>query len=198
MAKQPTHISPFGVAIYPHLNTPDGKFDPENPAYSVKLGLPLDAADTQEFLAKLDLEHDFAVTVARKENGGKDITVSAKPYEINTEENQAVIKFKLKSKGKSNRTGEAWTNRLAIFGPAKQPLSETEIVGGGSKIRVAFFISNYYTAMIGAGISLRMKSVQVTELVVPGGHCDFDEAEGSYQPQEAMAAAVEEDESGEY
>jgi hypothetical protein len=52
-----------------------------------------------------------------------------------------------------------------LFDAKGKPLSKDIKIGGGSKMKVSYEILPYYTAIAGAGISLRLKAVQVIDLV---------------------------------
>ena len=88
----------------------------------------------------------------------------------------------MKAKGTNSRTGEAFTQRPAIFDNDLKPLNKDLIVWGGSTLRVSFFPREWYTPLLGAGCSLRMKSVQVKNLVegssMNGSSQGFEKVEG--------------------
>ena len=64
-----------------------------------------------------------------------------------------------------------------------KPLTGETKVGGGSVIKVSYEVVPYYTAIAGAGVSLRLKAVQIIELKAysGGGNAEsygFGEEEG--------------------
>jgi hypothetical protein len=80
------------------------------------------------------------------------------------------IKFKMNAIG--NNGGDRWEQRPVLFDSKGRPMNEN--IGSGSKIRVGSEIIPYYSAAIGAGISLRLKAVQVIELVEYSSGGGFD------------------------
>ena len=152
------YVTPKGVAQYPKLNTPDTKFQPDG-EYNTKLIVSAsDIGDTINLLDKLYAE---AQEKAKKENPGKKIKPGPEPYSINEDTGEVTIAFKLKAKV-TRKDGTSYDQKVALFDAKGKPLNEN--IGGGSIIKVSFEAFQYYTAMAGAGISLRCRAVQVIEL----------------------------------
>lgn len=189
MAKK-LNTSPKGVAVYPHLNSPDVKFK-EAGEYHVKLRVPLAEAKplmklVDEQMAKALKE---ALEKAETPKAKKAVKACAdKPYSLETDDDDnktgfVLFSFKMKASGKNKKTGEEWTQRPAIFDAAGQPATDKKLrIGAGSVIRVSFEFNTFWTAKLGAGVSLRMKAVQVIKLVEWGqGNAEYhgfeDEAE---------------------
>ena len=82
------------------------------------------------------------------------------------------FRFKLKAKV-TPKQGDPFEQRPAIFDAKGKPLQEAKI-GGGSKVKVAYELIPYYTAIAGAGVSLRLKAVQVIDLVEFSGGASAD------------------------
>jgi hypothetical protein len=74
-----------------------------------------------------------------------------------------VFNFKLKASGKT-REGVEFTQAPKLYDAKGNPLPAGTKIGGGSTIKVAFEINKFYTATVGAGVSLRLKAVQVLDL----------------------------------
>lgn len=156
--KLPRYVTPKGVAQYPKLNQPDTKFNPDGD-YNTKIIINgKDAAETISLLDKLYAE---AQEKAKKENPGKKIKPGPDPYSVNEETGEVTIAFKLKAKV-TRKDGTSYDQKVALFDAKGKPLNEN--IGGGSVIKVSFEAFQYYTAMAGAGISLRCRAVQVIEL----------------------------------
>ena len=186
--KKPRFTTPKGTAQYPYLTKPDTKFNPEG-EYKVKL--ELDAADAGELISFLDEQVELAVEKAKKDpkNAGKKIKVGDAPYSVNEETGKASISFKLKAKV-TTKSGETFEQRPAIFDAKGKPITDVNI-GGGSKVKVAYEVVPFYTALVGASISLRMKAVQVIDLVEFSGGASaegygFGEEEG-YEAEDNSA-----------
>jgi hypothetical protein len=75
------------------------------------------------------------------------------------------LKLKVKAMGK-NKEGETFSRQPKLFGADGQPLEAN--IGGGSKLKVAVIPYCWYTASLGAGITLQPKAVQVLDLVTWG------------------------------
>jgi len=155
-----TLTTPAGIARYPSLNRADTKFDEIG---VFKVNLELSAEDAKPFID--DVEAILAEFVADKKRELKKdkLKMHAAPWE----ENDGVVQLKLKVKaiGKT-KAGEEYSRQPKLFGADGQPLEAN--VGGGSKIKVAVVPYAWYTASLGAGITLQPKAVQVLELVTWG------------------------------
>lgn len=164
--------TPTGIAVYPRLNEPDTKFDKDG-VYSVDLRL--DSADpaSSEFLKTLSESAERSYQSLCEEHGGKKLKKAAlpikndKPWDEEEAEGSAstcvLVKFKLKAK--AGNDVKSWAQRPLIYDALGNPYDPVPMVGSGSEIRVAFQVVPYFTAMVGAGVSLRLKAVQVLKLV---------------------------------
>lgn len=103
----------------------------------------------------------------------------------------------------TDKQGNTRPNAPKLFDSKNKEFPKDEDIWGGSTLRIAFNAIPYYTAMAGAGISLRLKAVQVIELVSGGGGGNgasygFGEEDGYVAPaaetKTVTAADVEEDE----
>jgi hypothetical protein len=189
-SKNPRFTSPAGIAQYPYLNKPDTKFNPDG-EYKVSIEIP--GAAAQDIVTFLDEQFAAALALAKKDpkNAGKKIKEGTPPHSINEDTGTVTVKFKLKAKV-TPKNGEGWEQRPAIFDTKGKPMVDSKI-GGGSKIKVAYEVSPYYTAIAGSGVTLRMKAVQVIDLKEFSGGADagaygFGEEEG-YEAEDTPAAA---------
>ena len=114
------------------------------------------------------------------------------------EEGNPTGEWKIKAKMQAAvqlKSGRGWTQRPAVLDAKLQPMNLKEVwVGGGSVCRMNFEAQAYYSGSLGAGVSVRLKTVQVIELVVFKPKADprdkgFEEEEG-YTP-ETVAANTE-------
>ena len=77
------------------------------------------------------------------------------------------IIFKFKAKAKiMMKSGDVIDIKIPIFDSKGTPMKEQ--VWSGSEMKVSADMIPYYTAMAGAGVSLRLKAVQITKLVEGG------------------------------
>ena len=162
--KKPLKLTtPVGIAEWPRLNTPDTKYNSDG-VYSVLLRLPKDDC-TETIEAIRSVVSDY-VDMLKKEEGKKEIATAPLPFKDvmdgdNVPTGEIEIKFKLNALGKNGN--ETWEQRPMLFDSHKRPISEN--IGGGSKIKVGAEVVPYFTTMHGAGVTLRLKAVQVIELV---------------------------------
>lgn len=183
--KQPRYTTPKGTAKYPWLSTPDTKFNPDGD-YKVTLVVPVQEADT--IMSFLDEQLAASQAQATKANPGKKIKVADAPYKIDEENGNVEINFKLKARV-NMQNGDSFEQRPALFDAKGKPLTDVN-VGGGSKVKVSYECVPFYTALIGAGISLRLRAVQVIDLVEFTGGADagaygFEEEDGYASNAEA-------------
>ena len=193
MQKAKTFTSPFGKAIYPHLTKCDVRFKPEG-EYKVNLELGEAPANT---LVKILKEYQAkAISEAKDKTGKKEIKQAPLPY--TKDEDKYVFKFKMKASGTNGKTGETFKQRPALFDSELKPINpEDTNIWGGSILRVSFQPFPWFTPALGAGVSLRLKSVQVKELVEGGGQTaeasGFDKVEGYSNNQTGSEDEVQEE-----
>lgn len=174
--KNPTITTPQGTAIFPKLNEPDKKFNPEG-VYSITLRLP--DAEAKPLIERLTKMHDTFYKEECTKLGKKALKTGSKPWKVATDwdkETEARVEvpgftdfsFKLKAKV-TTKTGKSWEQRPALFDSRLQPLPpDGDPVGGGSIVRVNAEVYPWYTPSLGFGISLRPRGVQVLELKTYG------------------------------
>ena len=192
--KRQYHISPAGTAQYPRLTTPDTKFKADG-EYKVTLVLP--GAEAAPLIDLIDKAMDESLTKARMENPKKAKSIKAatdKPYKAVTDDEgndtgDVKFNFKMAAKVTSKKTGQSWEQKPALVDAKLNKLVNPKI-GGGSKVKVKFELYLFYTALVGAGVSLRMLAVQVLDLVEYSRNdaAGFDSEDG-YEAEEQPYAA---------
>jgi hypothetical protein len=173
-------VTPKGVAVWPHLNKPDTKFNAEG-EYTVKLRLP--AAEATGLIAQLEKIRDDYKDEAAKQDPKVARYNLAPVYdeEVDDQGNLTgnyLFKFKQKAIIKT-RKGDTLRMKVALFDAQRQPTSAQ--VGGGSIIKIAGVAFGYAmptTKMV--GVSLRPEAVQIIELQQRGGNAAamFDVEDG--------------------
>lgn len=193
--KRKTYVkmtSPLGIAVYPHLNKPDTRFNKFG-EYRVRLALEESDPKTQAFLEKLREHYDLAYENNLEEEGKKKLKKADLPY-TQEEDDQGeptgriIVNFKCRAIIKT-RKGDKFENKPSLRDSLNKKMDESVGIWGGSKVVVGFEIVPYYTSMVGSGISLRLKAVQVKELVTSGDSVDafdFDVDEDGYQFDESQ------------
>ena len=171
-----TITSPVGIAKFPHLNKPDTKFDKDG-IYVVSLVLGKEAAEP------LIKKMSRVLSQFKQTQKGRVREVDLPVKDVYNAEDQPTgeveIKFKLKALG--GKGADTWEQRPLLVDSKRQPTDAN--VGGGSKIKVGAEIVPYFSPAIGCGVTLRLKAVQIIELVEysPNGGLaawEFTEEEG--------------------
>ena len=183
-------VSPVGVSQYAWLTTPDTRFD-ETGHY--KTNLIINAKQAQSLKTQIDAEIKKSVALAKEKAKGKAIKEAPRPYEdelIDGKTSGNVI-FKFKTKAKIiAKDGKVIPNRVALFDSAGKPMIDAN-VWSGSEMKVSAELIPYYTAMAGAGVSMRLRAVQVTKLVEGGSSnakgYGFEKVKDGYEQPEAVA-----------
>ena len=151
-------VTEVGKAIYPHLNKPDTRFQKEG-VYKVTLELsPINAKNLLKHI-------DDGIKLATKDS--KSNKTAQLPYKTDENGNMQ-FNFKCKASGVS-KTGQNWEQKPKVFDSKGTPISKDILVWGGTTMKVAYEIIPYSNNMLGSGVSLRLKAVQVHELVSGGG-----------------------------
>jgi hypothetical protein len=180
-----TFTTPKGIAAYPWLSRPDTKFSEEG-EYKVNLILPKE--DAKPIIEQINGVFAENVKEETKKNKGKEIKTANPPYmdELDDEgkpTGNIIIKFKSKAAYKP-----------AIFDSKGTVMIESNI-WAGSEVRVNGSIAPYYTSMIGAGVALRLRAVQVIQYVEGSQGADrfgFEEEAGFVQEAPKVEPTFEE------
>lgn len=171
------YTSPFGKAIYPHLSKCDVRFKAEG-EYHVDLEVTDEEAQEMELL--INHLSDESVKQAQEKTGKKAVKKAQLPFK--KEDGKTIFKFKMKASGTNGKTGDSFKQRPALFDSNLNPINPEQVsIWGGSVLRVSYQPALWFTPMLGAGVSLRLKSVQVKTLVEGGTQSDadgFDKVEG--------------------
>lgn len=187
--------TPKGRAEWAKIVKADTKFDAAG-IYSVDLYLKADDPEVQELCAKLDDLVEEAKNDAIEENP-KRKPLTAPAYEAVTDDDgnetgELKFKFKLKAQVKT-KDGKVYKQRPFVvdakgnpilkFDADGDPLNDGFKVGNGSVVKVAFEPIKYFVASSKtAGVSLRLRAVQIIKLVeFNGGGGDFFEEEEGYE-----------------
>ena len=181
MSDIPTKVSVAGEAVYPHLVKPDVRF---NEFGEYKVTLKLSQQDASQMVKDIDQAIEDSLAKAEKDNKGKKIKSAPKPYK--EESGNVFFKFKMKASGVNKRTQEKFTQRPQLLDAKKNPIASNTSIWGGSIMKVAYQPVPYYTPMLGAGVSLRLKAAQIIKLVEGKTDNVFKEEDGfETTPQKA-------------
>lgn len=182
-------ITPKGVLVFPYLNKPDTKFKAEG---EFRAKLRLGGEDAEKLKAVFDKAHGEAVALIKSEEPApakrKLIKDADKPYaaeldkETGEETGFTLFTFKQKASIK-NKAGEVFEKRPDLFDAARNPFPKDKLIYGGSTAKIAFEAWPFFTAKVGAGITVRLIAAQIIELRSNGpkdaaAHGFGDEGEG--------------------
>jgi hypothetical protein len=159
MAQANTFTTPKGIAQYPWLSKPDTKFSEEGD-YKVNLILP--EKEAEPLVEQINAAFAENMQAEMKKQNKKELKTANPPYAQELgEDGQPTgnVIFKFKSKA---------AYKPAIFDAKGKPMIDSNI-WGGSEIRVNGTIGGYYTSLIGVGVALRLRAVQVIQYVEGSG-----------------------------
>ena len=78
---------------------------------------------------------------------------------------EASFSFRVMAKFTNKEPGQTRFNRPDLFDAKCRPLDPMKVtIGNGSTVKIAFEILRFYTAFLGAGVSPRLRAVQVLSL----------------------------------
>jgi hypothetical protein len=167
---------------YPKLVEPETKFNPEG-VYKVTAIIPAaEAADIADQLDNLLEAHKASLKAQSPTTKFKLVEPGYGFQDIDGEPCFALTP-KMKAKGVS-RDGRSWSAAPALFDAKGGAIKDRDSLRGmwsGTIGRVSFEVCPFYQPGIGVGLSLRLKAVQIIELVESGGTADafgFQEEEG--------------------
>jgi hypothetical protein len=171
-------MTPVGLAVYPYLNEPDTQFD-ENGVYQLQLSLPQKEADTM--IKSLEKQYDTAYKGYCKEKKKNQLKKADMPWKDQVDDEgdptgNVLFRFKMRAK-----TAKGVELRPLLIDSKRHPV--TERIGSGSQVKVAFEAHDWLVPALGVGLSLRLKGVQVIELIEWSGgpnatSLGFEEEEG--------------------
>lgn len=205
-----TITTPAGTAIFPHLNTPDTKFDDAG-VYKTDLAMDAQSPEAQELMALIDEYVDAAQDEQKadmKPAQAKKVE-KHRPYfmeEDDEGEETGRVKFRFKAnyQFKDNKTGKTQYRDITMFdAKGGSPMKEPPRVGMGSIIKVATKVSNsWYNAQTkSAGVTLYIQAVQVLQVAQMGGNAEGfgfgeeDEYEGVGESEAEANGFQEEDDA---
>ena len=187
-----TFTTAKGIAYYPYISAPDTKFDEQG---HYKVNLCLSEEDAQPVIELIKQSVVEGIKALKKDKPNMEIKQAPLPFSKEVDEDgnptgNVIIKFKSKAAYKP-----------AVFDSKGNMMTNSNIYGG-SEIKVNGSCAFFHTAMIGAGVSIRLRAVQVIQYVEGASGANkfgFEEVEGftieedvSVSVTEESAAAAEE------
>tara|TARA_B100000965_G_scaffold397092_1_gene413048 strand:- start:1164 stop:1760 length:597 start_codon:yes stop_codon:yes gene_type:complete len=149
------HTTPIGTGNYPYLFTPDTQFEKPDGVFTVKF--VLSENDAKPFI-KI-----YEDTLKARQQ--KDNTEKRAPHNQYKISKDGTVEFKFKLKAKViMKDGTDFEQRPKILNPDKT-VAEKQPVYSGSKMKIAFQAVSWANPMQGVGVTLRLKAVQLIEVV---------------------------------
>ena len=187
-----------GTALWAKVFEPDTKFNPLGD-FSINLQMPVaDAAVMSEKLESI-VQAEFQEAIEkdpRLKNTLSTQEVCQPVYDRDTGDDTGNVEFKFKLKAKvQKRDGTYYEQQPAVLDSKKVPIGKDTLIGNGSKVKVAFEPIPYVMSSTKkVGVSLRMKAVQVIDLVEYGNSATsvFDEEDGFVAPASNDSVITEE------
>ena len=149
------HTTPIGTGNYPYLFTPDTQFEKPDGVFTVKFVL-------SEKEAKPFIKIYEDTLKARQQKDNTEKRAPHNQYKI-LKDGTVEFKFKLKAKV-IMKDGTDFEQRPKILNPDKT-VAEKQPVYSGSKMKIAFQAVSWANPMQGVGVTLRLKAVQLIEVV---------------------------------
>lgn len=151
--------TPKGKAVYPRIDTPDTKFDP-NGVYTCKLHVSEDEfnAFSKRVTDVVNAAYDDECRIK-----GKKIKVSEnKPIRITAEGDYEIY---AKQVAKRDTRKGVIEFSVPAFDSKGHKIDPTPAVGSGSTVKMSCEIYTWFSDMQGFGYTLRLKAVQILDLI---------------------------------
>ena len=158
MTKPLILTTPKGIAKWPYLIEPDIEFNPDG-LFHTKLS----CKKSESVNIKKAIDDMIAQEVKKQHDQNPDKAIKKSlPY---TEEGDEIIfNFKMKAKGTRKSDGKPFTQEPNIVNADLTPFNKDQKIWGDSILKITF--EPYAWNMpVGIGCTLRIKTVQVLELV---------------------------------
>ena len=173
-----------GKSLWSKVFDPDTRFVEEG-EYSTQVVVP--EAEAAQVCEQLDALIDEEFNKIVKDKPALKATLSKRPVtepDIDQDGNatgNVVFKSKLKAKIRS-KTGAVYNQKPNVVDAKRNPMTGIQLVGNGSLVKIAVEPITYYMpSSKQVGVSLRLKAMQVIDLVehgVPSADSLFDDEEG--------------------
>ena len=159
MSKPLILTSPKGRAIFPHLTEPDTKFKPEG-EYHVKL--ECNKADCEKIVKKI--KDCVALKVKEEHTKNPNVKINYAPLPFEEKDEKIIFNFKMKASGTRRDNKKTFTQSPVLMDAELKPLGHDVQIWGDSILRITFE-PHSYSMPVGLGCTLRLKTVQVLQLV---------------------------------
>lgn len=171
---------------YPKLVEPETKFNPEG---VYKITCLIDPRDADEISTALDELLNRHKESLKAQAPSQKFKLADLPWAFEEVDGTPyfVVKAKMKASG-IDRDGRRWTSAPALFDAKGHTVKDRETLRGmwsGTMGKVSFEACPFHQAAIGAGVTLRLRAVQVISLIEGGGSAEsfgFNNEEIGWSP----------------
>jgi hypothetical protein len=161
-------VTPAAPAVWPRIEVPDYKFNPDG-LYSIGVLLDPSKPEVKRMLTNIDkVFADTCAAIQATLPKGKTFRKNDLPYKNyltkdGEETGQVLVSFKMKAQGKT-KDGRSFDKKPVIFDKWAKPVTEEIGLGGGSIVKVSYIARGFYVPAIGVGVTLTLEAVQILEL----------------------------------
>lgn len=182
--------TPVGRSEWMNIFKADYKFDDAG-LFGGKLHF--DNTEAQGLMKQLDDLLEQSLEKAAEETGKPANKLRTNPpYEVDDETGDVTIKVKLKET--VNGRNGSFTQKPKVFDSQQAPIAKEIPLWNGSRLRVSVTPVLYYTAMAGAGVSLRLYAAQIIEALSSSDAADttlFDKVDDGFTVDSQLAVEKE-------
>lgn len=162
-------VTAKGEFLWAHITAPDYSYKEEG-QYHVKLILRGDAGN--DMRKKVDESWESYSSQANPK--GRLFLPYKDHIASDGSQDGYEFHFKMKASGVNSKTNEAYTQRPIVVGPDRKPIPSDVKVANGSTGKIAFEFAPFSTRGT-MGVQLRLRGVQVLELIEWNGGNDSDD-----------------------
>lgn len=202
------HTTPKGTFGFPHLNTPDTKFNAKG-VYKTGLVLTADEAEEIKALCQAAFDHFLRNERARLEKADlkpverkKKLTLleraphypvtEALDQETAESTGEWVVTFSIDATGVAKKTGREYSNAPVIWDNQDPPQKTQALIFNGAKGKITYVMQPYSTDTA-IGVKLKPRAVQLIDLAerTTRGAADygFKAEQGTFDPSKVPAPA---------
>ena len=159
--------TPRGKAVYPHIKTPDTKLNADG-VYSTKLHVSEEAFNLFTKTVTDIVEKEYEAECTAK--GKKLRRANSNPLRI-TEDGDYEIFAKQVARRQTKKGLLEFS--VPVFDSKGSRIVDVPAIGSGSELKLSVEVYTWYTDLQGFGYTLRLKAVQLLDLVEYSGGDNF-------------------------
>ena len=154
--------SPEGVSEYPYLSEPDIAFNPEGLFHT-----KLKCKKSESLNVKKAIDDLIALEVKKQHDKDPKKPIKKAPLPYAEGDDDITFNFKLNANGVRKSDGKPFTQEPNLVNADNTPFNKEQNIWGGSILQITFEPYSW-NMPIGIGCTLRIKTVQVVQLVTGG------------------------------